>query len=118
MYEELSKKAKEVIDHSVDVVTDPERQQILNRFLSVIDNSFILDSKFKFIFKSTLNELIKILLPVVFVQTPNKEVLLIVHFLYFCVNPYLEFKSSSFDFWRFYEETENFDEKSILEIIL
>lgn len=64
-FEELFKKTKDVVTQAVNKETIPEKKEILNKFLSIIDKTFTLDAKFKNIFKSTLNETIDSLKPVI-----------------------------------------------------
>ena len=64
-FEELFKKTKDVITHAAGIETNAEKKDTLNKFLSIIDKSFILDSKFKHTFKATLGEMINTLRPAV-----------------------------------------------------
>ena len=100
------------------IETNAEKKENLNKFLSIIDKTFILDSKFKHTFKATLGEMINTLRPAVLGTAPEKDVLLIVRYLFICTNPCLEFNSSSFDFNKFYEESEHAAEEDIQKSLL
>lgn len=47
------------------IETNAEKKENLNKFLSIIDKTFILDPKFKHTFKATLGEMINTLRPAI-----------------------------------------------------
>ncbi|EAR96377.2 dual-specificity kinase domain protein (macronuclear) [Tetrahymena thermophila SB210] len=117
-FEELFKKTKDVVTHSFNKETNKDKQEVLNKFLGIIDKTFTLDNKFKSIFKATLNEMIETLKPQIINGKPDKEILVIARYLIVCNNPYLEFKISSFDFNKFYEDIEHISEEEIRKQVL
>lgn len=57
--------------------------------------------------------MIETLKPLITSGKPDKEILVIARYLIVCNNPYLEFKISSFDFNKFYEDIEHVTEDEI-----
>lgn len=57
--------------------------------------------------------MIESLKPLIMNGKHDKEILIIVRYLIVCNNPYLEFKISSFDFNKFYEDIEHVSEDEI-----
>lgn len=51
LMEELLKKTKDVVNTSISKESNSEKKDILNKFLTIIDNNYKLDNKFKQIFK-------------------------------------------------------------------
>lgn len=117
-FEELFKKTKDVVTLSANKESNPEKKEVLNKFLSIIDKTFSLDAKFKNIFKSTLHEMIENLKPLILNGKPDKEIHVIARYLLVCNNPYLEFNNSSFDFNKFYEDIEHVSEEDIRRSVL
>jgi hypothetical protein len=64
-YDELFKKTKDVVSHAINKEANADKKEVLNKFLTIIDKTFALDTKFKNIFKGTLNETIEQLKPAI-----------------------------------------------------
>lgn len=97
-----------------------DKKEVLNKFLTIVDKTFSLDSKFKNVFKSTLSEIIDVLKPIILNSQSkvNKEILIIARYLLVCINPYVEFDNSSFDFNKFYEDIESVTEDELRQAVL
>lgn len=106
-FEELQKKTQEIIKKSLEKEASGQKKDQLNKFNEILDQTFENSSIFKTVYQNTIIEMINTLKPGVPAKDVDKELLVILRYMYVCKNPYEEFTESSFDFNKFYEDIEN-----------